>query len=334
MTELHVHLDGSLRPESVREMAEEQDILLGAKDCRPESLADMLTVPADCRDLNQYLACFDLPLQVLQEPEYVARAVTELVQDMAAEGVMQAEIRFAPQLHGKKSHTLTDESVRSHKNSVLTDTVPYTQKEITEGAIRGLREGTALCTGFQGGLILCCMRGGDNQKANEETLRTASAFLGSGVCAVDLAGAEALYPTSGYEALFAQARKLGLPFTIHAGEADGAESVWDALRFGAKRIGHGVRSVEDPELCRYLVKHRIPLEVCYTSNLQTKAMGGEMHPIRRLFDMGVHVTVNTDNRTVSNTTMAQERKLLQEAFGFTEKEFAVMEEYAREGCFL
>lgn len=313
MTELHVHLDGSLRPESVREMAEEQHILLEADPLHPETLAGILTVPADCRDLNQYLACFDLPLQVLQTPEYVSRAVKELIQDMAAEGVMQAEIRFAPQLHGAKG---------------------YGQKEITEGAVRGLREGTALCPGFRGGLILCCMRGSDNQKANEETLQTASAFLGGGVCAVDLAGAEALYPTSGYEALFALARKAGLPFTIHAGEADGAKSVWDALRFGAERIGHGVRSVDDPALCRYLADHRIPLEVCYTSNLQTKAMGAEPHPTRKLFDMGIHVTVNTDNRTVSHTTMTEERRLLQKDFGFTEKELAVMEEYAREGCFI
>ncbi len=311
MTELHVHLDGSLRPDTVWELAERQSIALQTESS--ETLAEMLTVPADCRDLNQYLACFDLPLQVLQEPEYVARAVTELIQDMAAEGVMQGEIRFAPQLHGSKG---------------------YGQKEITEGAVQGLREGTALCPGFRGGLILCCMRGKENQNANEETLRTASAFLGDGVCAVDLAGAEALYPTSGYDILFNQARKLGLPFTIHAGEADGPESVRDALRFGAKRIGHGVRSIEDPELCRYLVKHQIPLEVCYTSNLQTKAVRTEIHPIRKLFDMGVHVTVNTDNRTVSNTTMMQERKLLQEVFGFTEKELDIMENYAREGCFL
>lgn len=311
MTELHVHLDGSLRPESVLEMAEDQSILLESR--QPEVLAEMLTVPADCQDLNQYLRCFDLPLQVLQEPEYVARAVTELIRDMTADGVTSGEIRFAPQLHGAKG---------------------FTQKEITEGAIQGLREGTSLCPGFQGGLILCCMRGGDNQKANEETLRTAAVFLGNGVCAVDLAGAEALFPTSGYETLFAEARKLGLPFTIHAGEADGPKSVWDALRFGAKRIGHGVRSIEDPDLCRYLIEHRIPLEVCYTSNLQTKATGTEIHPVRKLFDLGVHVTVNTDNRTVSHTTMTQERKLLQEVFGFTKKELDAMEAYAREGCFL
>ena len=311
MTELHVHLDGSLRPETVWELAMRQGITLEA-DSR-EALAGLLTAPDDCQDLNQYLGCFDLPLQVLQEPEYVARAVTELIRDMAAEGVLSGEIRFAPQLHGTKG---------------------YTQKEITEGAIRGLREGIALCPGFQGGLILCCMRGSDNQKANEETLHTAAAFLGSGVCAVDLAGAEALYPTSGYEDLFAQARKLGLPFTIHAGEADGPESVWDALRFGAERIGHGVRSIEDPDLCRHLARHQIPLEVCYTSNLQTKAMGTESHPIRKLFDLGVHITVNTDNRTVSHTTMTRERELLREVFGFTEKELAVMDEYAKEGSFL
>ena len=310
MTELHVHLDGSLRPNTVWEMAAEQGIRLKART--PEALAEMLTAPPDCKDLNQYLSCFDLPLLVLQEPESVARAVRELILDMTEDGVTTAEIRFAPQLHGAKG---------------------YGQREITEGALQGLREGCALRPGFHGSLILCCMRGDDNMEANEETLRTASAFLGAGICAVDLAGAEAPYPTAGYENLFAHARNAGLPFTIHAGEAAGPESVWNAVRFGAKRIGHGIRSVEDPALCRYLAEHKIPLEICYTSNLQTRASGTNPHPIRQLFDMGIHVTFNTDNRTVSHTAMTRERQLLTDIFGFSQQELTVMEEYACEGRF-
>lgn len=311
MTELHVHLDGSLRPRTVWKLAVRQGISLQAENLA--ELETMLTVPEQCKDLNQYLECFDLPLKVLQEPQAVTKAVSELVCDMAADGVTYGEIRFAPQLHTAKG---------------------FSQQEITQAAIQGLSRAGSLCWNFHGSLILCCMRGADTQAANEETLRTAAAFLGAGVCAVDLAGAEALYPTSDYASLFALARKLGLPFTIHAGEAAGSESIWDAIRFGAGRIGHGVRAVEDPKLCRYLADHRIPLEVCYTSNLQTHVFPeSAIHPVRRLFDMGIHVTFSTDNRTVSHTTMRREARLLQERFGFTEDELNTMQQYAREALF-
>ncbi len=312
MNELHVHLDGSLRPSTVWELAHAQKLALPADS--PGELEPLLQAPPDCRDLNQYLGCFDLPLAVLQEPDSLTRAVRELAEDMCADGVRYGEIRFAPQLHASRG---------------------FTQTEITEAALHGLREGTARCPGFQGRLILCCMRGKDNRKENEETLLTAARFLGSGVCAADLAGAEALYPTSAYEELFAMARRLSVPFTIHAGEAAGADSIADALRFGARRIGHGVRAIEDPALCAFLVRQRIPLEVCVTSNLQTRVFpDGAVHPVRKLFDMGVRVTVSTDNRTVSHTTMRQERQLLAERFGFTQKELDIMNEYAREGRFL
>lgn len=312
MTELHVHLDGSMRPVSVWEMAAAQGTALPVQNA--EQLAEILQAPADCADLNEYLKCFDLPLTVLQEPESLIQAMKELVQDMSADGVTVGEIRFAPQLH-------TEEG--------------YTQPEIVQAALEGLRQGKVLCPNFHGSLILCCMRGQDNRKANEETLRTASAFLGSGVCAADLAGAEALFPTCAFEDLFAMARRMDIPFTIHAGEAAGPESIRDALRLGARRIGHGVRAIEDPALCAELARQKIPLEVCVTSNLQTRAFPeGTVHPVKKLFDMGIHVTVNTDNRTVSHTTMTQERRLLADSFGFTDEELNIMEEYAREGRFL
>ena len=155
-------------------------------------------------------------------------------------------------------------------------------------------------------LILCCMRGGE-EAANRETVEVAAHFLGKGVCAVDLAGAEALYPTQEYQPLFAYAQSLGVPFTLHAGEAAGPESVWQALELGAARIGHGVRAGEDLRLVEELARRRVPLELCPTSNLQTKAVPDlARFPLKEYLAQGVATTVNTDNMTVSRTTLAQE----------------------------
>ncbi len=144
------------------------------------------------------------------------------------------------------------------------------------------------------------MRMEHNEKENMETIRLASKYLGKGVVAADLAGAEALYPTSSFEAVFKEAARKGVPFTIHAGEADGPKSIWEALRFGAKRIGHGVRCLEDEKLVEYLKEKQIPLEVCPTSNFQTRAVKGE-YPLKKMLEMGLCATLNTDNTTVSGT---------------------------------
>ena len=166
-----------------------------------------------------------------------------------------------------------------------------------------------------------CMRGADNREENLQTVRTAAAFLGRGVAAADLAGAEALYPTADYEEVFALARELSLPFTIHAGEADGAESVEAAIRMGASRIGHGVRAGEDARLLEELRERRIPLEMCPSSNVQTKAVPSLLeHPILEFLRKGLTVTVNTDNMTVSDTTVEREFGLLREELGMTQEE--------------
>jgi adenosine deaminase len=151
------------------------------------------------------------------------------------------------------------------------------------------------------------MRGKDNEKQNFETVELAKKYLGKGVCAVDLAGAEALYKTREYKRIFEYVKELEIPFTIHAGEADGVESIKDAISFGAKRIGHGVRAIEDEKLIEYLKKNKITLEVCPTSNIQTCICESySTHPISKLYNAGVLVTINTDNMTVSNTTLANE----------------------------
>lgn len=309
--DLHLHLDGSLRPATVWELAQEQGIALPASS--KEELVSFLQVPEDCQSLNEYLERFDLPLLVLQKAEAVERVTYEMVEDLAKQGLDYAEIRFAPQLSTKEG---------------------LTQTEIVEAATRGLNRALAEYPSIKAGLILCFMRGTDNQAANEETLEVAKQYYNKGVVAVDLAGAEALFKTANYEEIFKKVREAGLAYTIHAGEADGPESVKKALEFGTKRLGHGVRAIEDEELIQKIIAEKVTMEVCPISNLHTKlAKDVHDHPIRRLFDMGVRVTINTDNMTVSNTTLDREYAFLKEYYGFTDAEIAQMNRYAKEAAF-
>ena len=312
VTELHLHLDGSLRPETVWELAKEQGIRLPAESA--EEVKYKMEVPEDCRTLEEYLERFDLPLLVLQRADAIERVTYELVEDLAQEGVDYAEIRFAPQL-----------SVNGG----------LTQDEVVEAAIRGAERGMKTYPEIRVGLILCCMRGADNEALNMQTVETAKKYLGPVVCAVDIAGAEGLFPTENFAPVFAKVREYGIPMTIHAGEAAGPDSMKTALSFGTKRIGHGVAAINDPELIRRLIDENVTLEVCVTSNYHTKVVPAiEMHPIHKLLDEGVHVTVNSDNRTCSRTTLQKEKEVLKEQLGFSDEEIEKMQEYAWEARFL
>lgn len=278
LIDLHLHLDGSLSLASVRALAALDGIDSLGED---EALLKRLRVDPDCRDLNEYLTKFDFPCSLLQTPGALTLAVSTLRRELAAEGLLYAEIRFAPQFHLGRG---------------------MTQYQVAEAAVKGL-EGE----GVKANLILCCMRGVDNREKNLETVRVAAEFLGRGVCALDLAGAEALFPTCGFEMEFGLARQLGVPCTIHAGEADGPESIRAALKLGARRIGHGVRCVEDGALMAELADRGIPLELCPTSNIQTCIFEKiEDYPIARLLDAGIRATVNTDNMMVSGVTLSSE----------------------------
>ena len=206
VTELHLHLDGSLRPETVWELAKEQGIRLPAESA--EEVKYKMEVPEDCRTLEEYLERFDLPLLVLQRADAIERVTYELVEDLAKEGVDYAEIRFAPQL-----------SVNGG----------LTQDEVVEAAIRGAERGMKAYPEIRVGLILCCMRGADNEALNMQTVETAKKYLGPVVCAVDIAGAEGLFPTENFAPVFAKVREYGIPMTIHAGEAAGPDSMKTAL---------------------------------------------------------------------------------------------------------
>lgn len=312
VAELHLHLDGSLRPETVWELAKEQGVKLPAKSA--EEVKYKMEVPEDCKTLEEYLERFDLPLLVLQKADAIERVTFELVEDLANEGVDYAEIRFAPQL-----------SVNGG----------LTQDEVVEAAIRGAERGMKAYPRIRVGLILCCMRGADNEALNMQTVETAKKYIGDVVCAVDIAGAEGLFPTENFAPVFAKVREYGLPMTIHAGEAAGPDSMKTALSFGTKRIGHGVAAIDDPELIQRLIDENVTLEVCVTSNYHTKVVPAiNMHPIHKLLEAGVHVTVNSDNRTCSRTTLQKEKDVLKEQLGFTEEEIEKMQEYAWEARFL
>lgn len=300
MIDLHLHLDGSLTAEELIWLAGMQNIMMPTKT--PEALMEYIEAPENTQSLNDYLKCFDLPLTILQTQDALEQAVYMLSMRLANSGMLYAEIRFAPQLH---THT------------------GMTQAEAVAAAIRGRDRANLEANGnFKANLILCCMRGENNTEENYETLNIARKHLGAaGVCAVDLAGAEAVYITSEYTELFARAKQLELPFTIHAGEADGPQSVRDAISFGARRIGHGVRSIESEETMQVLAERKIPLELCPKSNLDTKAVSDiSNYPVRSFLERGIVTTINSDNMTVSNTSVKNEFALLKEGIDLTEAE--------------
>lgn len=291
LIDLHLHLDGSMSLECARSLAQKQGIAL------PDDaeLLNKLRVSEDCRDLNEYLERFDLPLSLLQTYDSVKEATARLCDELAESGLVYAEIRFAPQLHMQKG---------------------LTQKEVVEAAIEGLSIGK-----LKASLILCCMRGTDNRKENLETVRLVKEYLGKGVCAVDLAGAEALFPNENFVDVIEYARSLSLPMTLHAGEALGADSVRSAISLGAWRIGHGVCSFSDVELMKILAENKIPLELCPTSNLNTRIFDSlAEYPIRAFLNADICITLNTDNISVSATSLANEYQKIADTFSLTEDE--------------
>lgn len=297
MIDLHLHFDGSLPVETVWNQSIKQGIDLQVKD--QLELKNKLSISDDCKSLNEYLEKFDLPLSVLQTETGISECMQDLIAKLIEENMLYAEIRFAPQLHCLNG---------------------LTQEEVVVAAIDGVKKACANHS-FKAQLILCCMRGDKNQEENIETVNLTHKYLGNVVCACDLAGAEAIFKTFEFEKLFELAKRLNIPYTIHAGEADGPESIQSAIAFGATRIGHGVHCVEDPLLVEELVNKEITLECCPISNLHTKAsLTMEEHPVLPLLRKGVKTTINTDNRTVSNTTIKREVTEVRTACNMTKEE--------------
>lgn len=269
--ELHLHLDGSLNTKDIQ----------NKYGLTEEQIKDKMIADEKCKDLNDYLKKFDYPIAIMQTKESIQNIVVSLLAYLKSQNIIYAEIRFAPQFHTRRG---------------------LTQDEVVNFVINAAKKVDIKCN-----FILCLMRGEGNNNENYETVRVAKKYLGRGVCAVDLAGAEAIFKTKDYKEIFEYVKEEELPFTIHAGEADGPESIKSALSFGTKRIGHGVRILEDDALLEKVIKKNVTLEVCPTSNIQTCICKDyASHPISQLYKMGVKTTINTDNMTVSNTTLENE----------------------------
>ena len=285
-SELHVHLDGSLRPSTVRELAAEYGL---PYDFRSDADVEAVCVVGEqCQSLEEYLKVFDITLQLMQRREHLARIAFELAEDAHRENVRYLEVRYSPMLHTREGLGL-DEIVAA----------------VGEGLERARRR-----YGIVTGQIICGIRHIE-PAASLELAELAVRWKGRGVVAFDLAGAEKDNPAKDHIQAFYTVLNANLPVTIHAGEAFGPASIHQALHYcGANRIGHGTHLAEDPDLMQWVNDHRIPVEVCLASNLQTRAIPDmASHPIRRFLEEGLRVTLNTDNRLVSGTTLTHEYEL-------------------------
>src|SRR4051812_3761969 len=302
--ELHCHLDGSVRLDTIADLARRQGMELDAP------VAALAVAPPDAGSLHAFLPYLDITLQVLQTPDALRRAARELVEDWQRDGVTYGEMRFAPQLHSRDGMTIDD---------------------AIEAVAAGAAEG-ALGTGVRTGLLLCCLR----HQSPEISLTVAdAASRHEGIVAgLDLAGDERLPGTPHREA-FDLARSRGLPLTIHAGEAAGPDSVWEAIDvLGARRIGHGVRSAGDGALLRRLQSDRIALEMCPRCNVLTGAAPSlPQHPAHRLLRQGLDVTISTDARTTADTDLSREFEVLASAFAWDAADTVRVQENARHAAF-
>jgi adenosine deaminase len=294
--ELHVHLDGSLRPETMIELAREYGKPLPSTD--PVELGAYMHV-TDARNLVDYLERFEVTLSVMQTAASLERIAYELAEDLAGENVRYAEIRYSPILNTREGLPLT---------------------EAVEAPLRGLQRAQEEF-GIRTGLIICGIRNMEPATSRDLADLTV-AFKNRGVVAFDLAGAEYNYPAKKHKDAFYTVLNRNMACTIHAGEAYGSESIHQALHYcKAHRIGHGTRLFEDPDLMRYVRDFRIPIEICLTSNVQTRAVPSfEEHPVRQYFDAGIVISLNTDNRLMSGTTVTDEFWRAHQHLGFTWEE--------------
>ena len=290
--ELHCHLDGSLNIDSVQEMLEEQGIIY-----EREELREKLEVVPECTSLTEYLEKFELPLRCLQTKEGLRRAAYELVRDVSKDDVRYIEVRFAPML--------------STENGLSC-------REVIASVVEGLKAGEQEY-GVFASAIICAMRH-HSLEQNMQMLTEAREFFGKGVCALDLAGDESSFPTSLFRELFVRAKNWGIPFTIHSGECGSVDNIREAIELGAKRLGHGIALEKSPELRKLCKEKGIGIEMCPTSNLQTKAVSSlEKYPLEQFLNEGLLVSIHTDNRTVSGTTMEKEEKLVKEGLQISEE---------------
>lgn len=308
--DLHCHLDGSLRPQTVIDLAAEQNIELPSTDA--EVIKEMMVAPETCPNLQEYLDRFALPIKVMQTAEGIERISFELFEDAAKENVKYLEVRFAPHLHIQQG---------------------LSHEQIIESAVKGMKRAEALYD-IKGNYILSAVKFLPSDTI-PPVLDAGEKFLGNGVVAFDLAGSELDNFAHDYVTYTQYARDKGYRITIHAGEQGCGQNVYDAIELlGAERIGHGV-AIKDHEQAYQRVKQDVVgLEACPSSNVQTKAIPElKQHPLKEFHKDGLPVTINTDNRTVSNTTMTQEVEKVMELFDLTAEDYAQIYRASVEQCF-
>lgn len=288
-TDLHVHLDGSLRPTTLLDLARSQGVEIPVQSV--DELQSLLESAGGT--LANYLKVFNMTLKVLQTEEALTRAAFELAEDAHAENVRYIEVRFSPSLHYEQGLSAT---------------------AIIDSVLAGLSQAQERL-GIRCGVILCGMRTISPEESSH-LAEIAVQYKGKGVVGFDLAGEEKDYPAKDHLKAFYTILNNNVNCTVHAGEGFGAASIAQALHYcGAHRIGHGTRLIEDVELLNYVKDHRIPLEMCLTSNVQTGATESlQTHPFKIYFDMGLRVTLNTDNRLISRTRLTRELDLACGAF--------------------
>jgi adenosine deaminase len=302
--ELHLHLDCSLSyavvqkiDPSVTEEAYKRDFI----------------APPKCNDLVDFLTRAVKGFALMQTTEQLRLVVDDVFEQLAEDNIIYAEIRFAPHLHLQKGLT------------------PHEVVETTEEAVRK----AVHATGIEARLILCTLRH-FNEDQSMEVVKLVEQFKDSYVAGFDIAGDEAGFPIDAHRKAFEYAKEKGISCTAHAGEARGADSVWETLdHFYPSRIGHGARSVEDEKLIVHIQKNRIHLELCPTSNIQTN-MYPEFkdHPVDRIYQQGISMSVNTDCRTITDCTVTSEYEQIQTIFGWTAREFYQCNVYALQAAFI
>ncbi len=318
---LHEHLDGVLRPQTVIELARNSGYT-GLPTSDPNALAEWFHQGANQGSLAKYLKGFDHTVAVMQTEEALERAAYEQAEDLSQDGVVYFETRFAPLFHTKNG---------------------LTHQQVVAAVLKGLARGRE-DFGVRSGLIICAMR---NMNVSLEMAELAVDFRERGVVGFDLAGEEGGYPPKKHVDAFHYIQRENFNITVHAGEGFGKESIWQAIQYcGAHRIGHGTRLIDDitaaegkvaklGDLAQYVLDKRIPLEICLLSNVHTGATPSlDQHPFKILYQQKFRVTLNTDNRLMSNTSMTQEFEAAAQAFGLTLDDFEKITINAMKSAFL
>lgn len=308
--ELHLHLDGSLRPETALELARERGLDDGMD---LDAIRGRLVAPVRCESQLDLLRAFDLPISLMQDEAALERITTELVEDVAADGTRYVEIRWAPTLHGERGLSLRDGIA---------------------AVVAGAKQGAAK-TGVVTRLIAVALRSHPPQ-LNRAMAEEAVRFINAGLTGFDCAGQEERFPDPLLQRpAFEVARAGGLGITCHAGEWGGAPQIWRALELGPSRIAHGPGAIDDPRLVAELIARDVTLDLCPTSNVQANIVPSVAdHPIARLSRAGVPVTLSTDDRTVSNLTLVREYGNVVRDTGLTIPELWAMDRHALGVAFL